>query len=1049
MDTKLLSKVPTWNGDEDQWFEWSFAFRAYCVVSSLISSEDLERAAGSTTSLPLSGQSPEARVRSGTLYYLLVLLCTGKAQVILRTVEVGNGVEGWRVLSARYDRRDTTSTTGLLQAILGFEMSDDLERIPDKLAEFELMVQRYNMTSGETLSGQVEKATILRTLPEPLKSHLLVNAQRFTNGAEVRTAVRDYLMARREWRPPTAMTRERDTSSPMDVDEVTWRWKGGNSKGKGKDKGKHSKGKGKGKDKDKDGKGKSKKDTECWWCGKRGHTQRDCWEKQAGRPRVARPDKVQEVLEQQESESVSSSSVAVISNLTQNLDGWVFEISRTVTPIMKTICSVSGNLEETYVWLDSACYDHVCGSSFAKDCGIIRNDEFSRQTDIRAANGSSMQHLGVRTVRMQTVCDHQNLQITFQVLNVERPLISVGKLAKDGCEINFDGTGGFIHHKGRSLRFERVGDMFGIRVRVLGNSGSGNSVPGAHNPVMPTVDESSGFSPSASSSFNPMPSFDQEMSPLESGEAEPPQIRRPLTSPSDAERRRHETSHLPFREWCEHCVRGRGRAMPHFSRQRRGAEESVPVVQLDYTYMKGVSGPKALSIVDRDTSYGTSSVVLAKGSSDRYAVAMGVQFLDHLGHEEVILQSDAEPAAVDVARAIAKSFKGRAIVREVPRDSSKSNGTVERFHQSMQGLARTLRCETIEKYRVPDDDFLLERLLPWIVRHSSWLLSRFQIHTDGNTSYKAIHGYVYSSQIFPFAQTVLVKAGRAAHPTEIDWLDGIWVGRVSKSDEHLVLTEKGAIYSRTVRPHPQGERVREIFDKVRGLPWNPSGRVEPTVRSDEPPPVQPPTTRREYLREFGKTANCRACEGIPGRHHTKFCQDRFEAWQKERGFSGVPTDQRDSVEKDPVSEPVMTGDLLDPEVAGSTLPTERGKKREETESDQTPAARRRLVFKQGVKREDEMESDQPPAARRRLVSKQGRNVTRIKNWNQRAHSDYEWKRFRSQTFKARIPRRQKLVTITVVKRSSMECVFKRIWMLTKSRNWLSGMVLMVLQQKLV
>ena len=119
------------------------------MVSSLISSEDLERAAVSTVPLPLAGQSPEARVKSGTLYYLLVLLCTGKAQVIMRTVEVGNGVEGWRVLSARYDRRDTTSTTGLLQAILGFEMSDDLERIPDKLAEFELMVQRYNMTSGE------------------------------------------------------------------------------------------------------------------------------------------------------------------------------------------------------------------------------------------------------------------------------------------------------------------------------------------------------------------------------------------------------------------------------------------------------------------------------------------------------------------------------------------------------------------------------------------------------------------------------------------------------------------------------------------------------------------------------------------------------------------------------------------------------------------------------------------------------------------------------------------------------------------------------------
>ena len=64
-----------------------------------------------------------------------------------------------------------------------------------------------------------------------------------------------------------------------------------------------------------------------------------------------------------------------------------------------------------------------------------------------------MQHLGVRTVRMQTVCDHQNLQITFQVLNVERPLISVGKLAKEGCEINFDGTRGLYSPQGEKFAF--------------------------------------------------------------------------------------------------------------------------------------------------------------------------------------------------------------------------------------------------------------------------------------------------------------------------------------------------------------------------------------------------------------------------------------------------------------------------------------------------------------------------------------------------------------------------------------------------------------------
>ena len=191
--------------------------------------------------------------------------------------------------------------------------------------------------------------------------------------------------------------------------------------------------------------------------------------------------------------------------------------------------------------------------------------------------------------------------------------------------------------------------------------------------------------------------------------------------------------------------------------------------------------------------------------------------------------------------------------------------------------------------------------------------------------------------------------------------------------------------------------MREIFDKVRGLPWNPSGRVEPIVRSDGPPPVQPPTSRQEYLREFGKTANCRACEGARGRHHTKFCQDRFEAWQKDRGFCGVPTDQRDNVEKDPASEPAMTGDLLDPEVAGSTLPPDRDRKRDETEGGQPPAARRRLVSKQGEKRDANQELG-PESSQR------------SQSW----------------TFRAPFPRQQKPVTIIVVKGSSMECASKRI-----------------------
>ena len=42
--------------------------------------------------------------------------------------------------------------------------------------------------------------------------------------------------------------------------------------------------------------------------------------------------------------------------------------------------------------------------------------------------------------------------------------------------------------------------------------------------------------------------------------------RRPPREPTEAERIRHEATHVPYRAWCQHCVRGRGRRKPHYRR---------------------------------------------------------------------------------------------------------------------------------------------------------------------------------------------------------------------------------------------------------------------------------------------------------------------------------------------------------------------------------------------------------------------------------------------------------------------------------------------------
>lgn len=53
------------------------------------------------------------------------------------------------------------------------------------------------------------------------------------------------------------------------------------------------------------------------------------------------------------------------------------------------------------------------------------------------------------------------------------------------------------------------------------------------------------------------------------GERKPIFVRAPR-EPSKEERDEHCLTHLPYRSWCRHCVRGRGREWPH-----RKVEEDV------------------------------------------------------------------------------------------------------------------------------------------------------------------------------------------------------------------------------------------------------------------------------------------------------------------------------------------------------------------------------------------------------------------------------------------------------------------------------------------
>ena len=51
------------------------------------------------------------------------------------------------------------------------------------------------------------------------------------------------------------------------------------------------------------------------------------------------------------------------------------------------------------------------------------------------------------------------------------------------------------------------------------------------------------------------------------------------------------------------------------------------------------------------------------------------------------------------------------------------------------------------------------------------------------------------------------------------WVKTVWVGRVDRSNEHLLLTTKGCIRSRVVRRIPDGDQT-SFPAEVQGLLWD-------------------------------------------------------------------------------------------------------------------------------------------------------------------------------------------------------------------------------------
>ena len=158
--------------------DWVFPFESYTAMLGWESY--LSAVARAPQPITPTMVPQEAYGVNGSLYHLLVSLCKGTAQSIIKLVPRGQVFEAMRQLYKEY-RPDLNEDHGvLLQHVLNPTWwKEQTGLFTETLIAWDTLIARYETATGEKVTENMKTSTIMAHAPEEIKS-LLKSASRET-----------------------------------------------------------------------------------------------------------------------------------------------------------------------------------------------------------------------------------------------------------------------------------------------------------------------------------------------------------------------------------------------------------------------------------------------------------------------------------------------------------------------------------------------------------------------------------------------------------------------------------------------------------------------------------------------------------------------------------------------------------------------------------------------------------------------------------------------------------------------------------------------------
>ena len=311
--------------------------------------------------------------------------------------------------------------------------------------------------------------------------------------------------------------------------------------------------------------------------------------------------------------------------------------------------------------------------------------------------------------------------------------------------------------------------------------------------------------------------LEQETERAPSGPGIPPE-------PSAEEVRQHNLTHFPYRAWCELCIAHKGRQDQH--RPRDHLESSRSLVSFDFGFAsrktEGDDKQAILFAHDRFTKAMHVVPTVQKGGQSLPYLSLELcRFVMWTGHQAVCFRCDNEPSCLALLDAVRKALKGLGVhttVELVVPADKQANGAAEVTVQVVRSQANLL-IQQVEKECGAGERVLFSAAHPvysWAMLHACWLHNRFVV-AHGETAFERCAGRVYTGKVCMFGESVMgfLKPSGKGLPS---WQRGVWLGKTTLNDAHIVFSGGGIFITKSVRRLPSPWDLNAV-GQVDIAPW--------------------------------------------------------------------------------------------------------------------------------------------------------------------------------------------------------------------------------------